>query len=52
VEALLEIAREDPIPIERDGKQLSGEAELRDALGEHIDALPQYLAEMKLLRVS
>jgi len=52
VEALVEIAREDPIPIERDGKQLSGEAELRDALAEHIDALPQHLDEMKLLRVS
>jgi len=50
VEALLEIAREDPIPI--DGKQLTGEAELRDALAEHIDGLPQHLEEMKLLRVS
>jgi methyltransferase-like protein len=52
VEALLEIAREDPMPIERDGKQLSGEAELRDVLAEHIDGLPQHLEEMKLLRVS
>jgi hypothetical protein len=30
---------------------VSGEAELRDSLAEHIDALPQHLAEMKLLRV-
>jgi methyltransferase-like protein len=52
VEALLEISREDPIPVERDGKQLSGEAELRDALVEYIDALPQHLVEMKLLRVN
>ena len=40
VEALLAIAREDPFPIEGDG------------LAEYIDALPQHLAEMKLLRVS
>lgn len=52
VEALVAIARKDLIPIERDGKQLSGEAELHDALAEHVDALPQHLAEMKLLRVS
>jgi methyltransferase-like protein len=52
VEDLLAIAREDPIPIERDGKQLSGEAELREALAEHVDALPEHLAEMKLVRVS
>ena len=30
---------------------MSGEAEMRDALAEHIDALPEHLAEMKLLRV-
>jgi methyltransferase-like protein/SAM-dependent methyltransferase len=40
VEALLAIAREEPIGIERDG------------LAEYIDALPQHLAKMKLLRVS
>jgi methyltransferase-like protein len=51
VEALLAIDRENPIRIERDGKQVSGEAELRNALAEHIDATPQRLAEMMLLRV-
>ena len=51
VEALLAISRENPIEIERDGKQVSGEPELRDALAEHIDAMPQRLAEMMLLRV-
>jgi methyltransferase-like protein/2-polyprenyl-3-methyl-5-hydroxy-6-metoxy-1,4-benzoquinol methylase len=51
VEALLAIDREKPIRIERDGNQVSGEAELRDALAEHIDAMPQHLAEMMLLRV-
>jgi methyltransferase-like protein len=51
LEALLAVHRENPIPIERDGKQVSGEAEMRDALAEHIDALPEHLAEMKLLRV-
>jgi methyltransferase-like protein/protein-L-isoaspartate O-methyltransferase len=51
VEAVLAIDRENPIRIERDGKQVSGEAELRHALAEHIDAMPQRLAEMMLLRV-
>jgi hypothetical protein len=40
VEALLAITRENPIPFEEDG------------LVEYIDALPEHLAEMKLLRVS
>jgi methyltransferase-like protein len=40
VEALLTIAREEPIDLEGDD------------LTEYIDALPQHLAEMKLLRVS
>jgi methyltransferase-like protein/2-polyprenyl-3-methyl-5-hydroxy-6-metoxy-1,4-benzoquinol methylase len=51
VEALLAINRENPIGIEHDGKQVSGEGELRDALAEHIDEMPQRLAEMMLLRV-
>jgi methyltransferase-like protein/2-polyprenyl-3-methyl-5-hydroxy-6-metoxy-1,4-benzoquinol methylase len=51
VDALLAIDRDNPIPIERDGTQVSGEAEMRNALAEHVDALPQRLAEMKLLRV-
>jgi methyltransferase-like protein/2-polyprenyl-3-methyl-5-hydroxy-6-metoxy-1,4-benzoquinol methylase len=49
LEALLAIDRENPIGIEQDGKQVSGEAELRDALAEHIDAMPQRLAEMMLV---
>ena len=52
VEALLAVVREDTIPIEHDGKPVSGEAELRDAVIDYIDALPQLLTEMKLLRVS
>ena len=51
VEALLAVDREDPIPLERDGKPVSGEAERRDAVIDYIDALPQLLTEMKLLRV-
>jgi methyltransferase-like protein/SAM-dependent methyltransferase len=52
LDALLAVHHENPIPIERDGTPLSGEAETRDALAEQIDALPERLAEMKLLRVS
>jgi SAM-dependent methyltransferase len=52
LEALPAIACEAPIAIEHDGQPASGEVELREALAEHIDALPQHLAEMKLLRVS
>ena len=50
VEALLVAVRENPIPIERDGHEASGEAEMRDVLVDYIDALPQHLADMKLLR--
>jgi SAM-dependent methyltransferase/methyltransferase-like protein len=49
--ALLAVDRQNPILIERDGNHVSGEAERRDALAEHIDALPQHLTEMMLLRV-
>ena len=52
LDALLAVHHENPIPIERDGTQVAGEAETRDALAEQIDALPKRLAEMKLLRVS
>ena len=51
VEALLAVVRDNRIPIERDGKQVSGEAETRDALTEHIDTRRQHLVEMKLVRV-
>jgi hypothetical protein len=49
VEALLAVAREDLIRVARDGKPVSDEAELRDALADYIDSVPQRLAEMKLL---
>jgi hypothetical protein len=51
LEELVAIAGEHPLLVERDCEQVSGEAELRDALAEHIDSLPQRLAEMKLMRV-
>jgi methyltransferase-like protein len=51
IEALLTNHGDDPIAIECDGRQLPGEAEMRAAFAEYIDALPQHLAEMKLLRV-
>jgi methyltransferase-like protein len=51
VAALLAAVRANAIPIERDGKQLSGEADMRGALADYIDGLPQHLTEMKLLRV-
>jgi hypothetical protein len=50
VEALLTIARKDLIRFERDGERVSGDAQLRSSLAAHIDAMPQRLAEMKLLR--
>jgi methyltransferase-like protein/SAM-dependent methyltransferase len=51
-EAMLAIARQQQMPLERNGKRVSGAAELRDVLAEHIDAMPQRLAAMKLLRAS
>jgi methyltransferase-like protein len=50
VEALVATDRENPIRIERDGKPVSRDGEVRDVLAEHIDAMPQRLAEMMLLR--
>lgn len=50
LEALLAIARRGLIRFERDGEPVSGDAELRNTLAAHIDAMPQHLAEMKLLR--
>ena len=52
MEAILAVAREELIQFERDGKRRSGGAELRDAVAEHVDTLPERLAQMKLLRVS
>jgi hypothetical protein len=48
--ALLAIDEENPIELERDGEQVSDE-ELRVVSPEHVDTLPQRLADMKLLRV-
>jgi hypothetical protein len=48
---VLAVVREGAFEIERDGKPVSGEAEMREALTEHIDGLPEHLSEMKLLRV-
>jgi methyltransferase-like protein/SAM-dependent methyltransferase len=52
VEALLAVDRENPIPVERNGKPVSGEIERREALSTLVDELPQRLTEMKLLRVN
>jgi methyltransferase-like protein len=52
VEALLALDRENSIPMERDGKPVSGEAQRREALAELVDELPQRLTEMKLLRLT
>jgi methyltransferase-like protein len=52
VEALLAIARRDLIRFERDGEPASGDANLRKTLAEHIDAMPQRLAQTKLVRTS
>jgi methyltransferase-like protein len=51
LDALLAIDQESPIELERDGEQPSGETERREVMAEHVDTLPQRLAEMKLLRV-
>ena len=52
VEALLDVARDDLIRFECDGTRVSGDAQLRAAVAERIDAMPQRLAAMKLLRTS
>lgn len=52
VEALLDVARDDLIRFECDGTRVSGDTRLRAAVAEHIDAVPQRLAAMKLLRTS
>lgn len=51
VEELVSIFRENPVALERDGVPVSGEAELRDAIAEHVDATPRRLADMRLLRI-
>jgi methyltransferase-like protein/2-polyprenyl-3-methyl-5-hydroxy-6-metoxy-1,4-benzoquinol methylase len=51
LEDLLAVVRDGDVEIERDGTEVSDEAQRRDALAELVDALPQRLAEMQLLRV-
>ncbi len=51
VEALLASAREHPIQIERNAHQIVDEAEVRAAIAEYVDALPQHLVELQLLRL-
>ena len=51
IEELLSRTRDGVVGFARDGQQLSTEAELREAAAEYIDALPQRLTEMKLIRV-
>jgi methyltransferase-like protein/2-polyprenyl-3-methyl-5-hydroxy-6-metoxy-1,4-benzoquinol methylase len=48
VDALLAVAREGLIFFQHDGERVADEATLREALAEHVDALPQRLAELKL----
>jgi methyltransferase-like protein len=50
VDDLMALHRDNRIQIERDGERVSGEAQLRHAIGDEIDALPHRLAEMMLLR--
>jgi methyltransferase-like protein len=50
VDALMTAADELPLQFGRDGTLSSGEAELREALLDQVDTLPQRLSEMKLVR--
>jgi methyltransferase-like protein len=52
VEKLLPLLRTDVIRFYRDGRQLTAEAELRSAAAQYVDATPQRLEGMKLLRAS
>jgi methyltransferase-like protein len=51
VEEMLGIARAGLIRIELDGTLVTDESDLREVLGQFVDAMPQRLEEMKLLRV-
>jgi methyltransferase-like protein/SAM-dependent methyltransferase len=50
VQKLLPLLRKDVIRFYRDGRQLTAEAELRSAAAEYVDATPQRLEGMKLVR--
>ena len=51
VDALLDVVGQDLIRIDRDDGQMLDEEDVRDVLAQQIDALPQRLAEMKLMSV-
>ncbi|MDP9165109.1 MAG: class I SAM-dependent methyltransferase [Actinomycetota bacterium] len=51
LDALTTIAGERRLPVERDGELVSDEDDLRDALREQVDSLPERMKEMKLIRV-
>ena len=49
VDAIVVLARQDVIRYERDGRRITDEAELRNAVAEEVDGLPHRLVAMKLL---
>jgi methyltransferase-like protein len=51
LEALVNVVDQDLIRIDRDDGQSLDEEGIRDVLAQQIDALPQRLSEMKLMRV-
>ncbi|WP_319450048.1 MULTISPECIES: methyltransferase regulatory domain-containing protein [unclassified Mycobacterium] len=51
VEALLTSVRADPAQVDDDDDQVLGDDELRAAVTQYVDATPQRLAELKLLRI-
>jgi methyltransferase-like protein len=50
-EELLFIALADLIRFQRDGERLTDDADIRAAVAEHVDALPERLEQMRLLRM-
>lgn len=48
VDALTELAAQNLIEFDRDGKPASGDAETRSAAADYVDALPEHLATLKL----
>jgi methyltransferase-like protein len=51
VEALMDVVEQDLIRIDRDDGHMLDEEGIRDVLAQQVDALPQRLAEMKLMSV-
>jgi methyltransferase-like protein len=51
LDALLACDRDAPIDLERDGEPVTADAERRQALADRVDALPEHLRELKLMRV-